>query len=142
MRGFHRSVRSAFGAAVIGTLATLSGCGGVTFAGRVVSGPANIATVVPATDPRLKGDTGVGGVSIELLDDKQNSYGSDVSSPDGTFAITVPTASAPTRPTIVRVTGPGISANDTTLYLPRGDSSILVNVRRDPNAAGPGTSGQ
>lgn len=90
----------------------------------------------------MKSDTGVGGVSIELMDDKQNSFGSDISSPDGTFAITVPTASAPTRPTTVRVTGPGISANETVLYLPRDGSSILVNVRRDPTATGPGTSGQ
>lgn len=51
MRSFHRVALATFVAAGLGSLISLSGCGGVTFAGRAVSGPASIATVVPATDP-------------------------------------------------------------------------------------------
>lgn len=142
MTKLRSTARVALLAMGIGLCGLLTGCGGVRFPGRVVAGPASIATVVPATDPRLKGEGGVGGVTVVLLDDKQNEYGSGVSAPDGAFEITVPTASAPTRPATVRVSGPGVAASDTLLYLPRDGSSILVNVRRDPSAAGAGTSGQ
>lgn len=134
-----RRIATSFAGIAIASV--LGACGGVTFAGRVVSGPATIATVVPATDPRLSNDTGVGGITVELLDDKENPYGSGVSAPNGTFSISVPTTSAPTRAAIVRATGPGISSGETLLYLPRDGSRVLVNVRKDPRSTVSGSSG-
>lgn len=121
-------------ATFLGLTGTLTGCGGVTYAGRVVSGPASIATVVPESDPRLDSATGVEGVLIEFKDEKQNLFGSGVSGADGKFAISIPTAEAPTRPTVVRSTGPGLVAGETTLYLPRSGGQLLINVKRSPGS--------
>ncbi len=136
------ALRAAAVSLSVAVCAALAGCGGVTFAGRVIAGPANIASVVPASDPRLESATGVGGVLIELKDEKQNLVGSGVSDLDGKFAISVPTANAPTRPTIVRSTGKGLQAAETTLYLPRDGSRLLVNVKDVPVASSDGAPRQ
>ena len=128
-------ITGALGPLFLGIAGTLAGCGGVTYAGRVVSGPASIATVVPESDPRLESATGVEGVLIEFKDEKQNLFGSGVSGVDGKFAISIPTADAPTRPTIVRSTGPGLVAGETTLYLPRSGGQLLINVKRAPGGS-------
>lgn len=113
--------------------AWLSGCGGVRYSGRVVVGPADIATVVPAADPRLTASEGVPGTLVEFLDDKGNRIGSDTSDATGAFGILVPVSDAPTRAITVRASGARVRASETLLYLPRDGGKILVNVAQTPS---------
>ncbi|MBX3361185.1 MAG: hypothetical protein KF912_08130 [Phycisphaeraceae bacterium] len=113
----------------------LTGCGSVGYSGRVVVGPADIAVVVPAEDPRLTTSEGVPGTLVEFLDDKGNRIGSATSGSKGEFGISVPVTNAPTRAVTVRASGAAVRASETSLYLPRDGGRVLVNVTKNPSNA-------
>ncbi|MCW5767160.1 MAG: hypothetical protein KIT19_00615 [Phycisphaeraceae bacterium] len=113
--------------------ACFAGCGGVSYSGRVVVGPADITVVVPAEDPRLTTSEGVPGTLVEFLDERGNRIGSATSGNKGEFGITVPVTNAPTRAVTVRASGSSVRASETSLYLPRDGGRVLVNVTKNPS---------
>ena len=125
-----------------GTLAvSASGCAASrAVQGRVLPGPAGIATVVQANDPRLS-EPGLGGVEIRLTDGSggMGSVAHAVSREDGSFSLRV-SESAMTRRLGLHAESDAIIAFHGTAHLPMDDRRLLVIVQPREQAGDGGTA--
>jgi hypothetical protein len=115
-------------------LTLLTGCNSIEIAGRVVSAPAGIPLVVPATDARIVEGQGVPGVRVDVLGEKGAVIATATSGPTGNFKLSMPSTGTPTGSVEVTARGSSIIPAKGTLYLPRDGSWILFNVQRNPTA--------
>lgn len=127
-------------AAVLLCGAVLTGCsGGYRVQGRVIEGSTSMALVVDSDDPRLQ-QPGVGGVAIDLMLDPRSlgrkPGGSEVSMPDGNFAVPISEFGAGVLEFQLGVTAyrNGFNPTETFVAMPNFNKRLLIMMTKGRNS--------
>ncbi|KAA0214328.1 MAG: hypothetical protein DYG94_07575 [Leptolyngbya sp. PLA3] len=110
----------------------LTGCGGMTVAGKVLPGEISYVGIVDHSDTRLK-ELGVGQVSLHIeppVGSGSGAIATATSKPDGSFKITIPTETWSTDRVQVRAMIDGYATARGLVYLPREGQSLLILMER------------
>lgn len=122
--------------------ALLGACSPYALQGRVVTGDVSYAALVDASDPRLTGGTGVGGVEIELWTDPEKPnrerVSSAVSDGDGSFSLRVDEVGAGflNYDCAIMTRGKGVEPVNHAFRLPPSSQRLLVIVKKGSGSSG------
>lgn len=126
-------------ATLLGGMLTACSGGVYRVQGRVIEGPRSMVLVVPDDDPRLQ-QPGVAGAAIDLMIDPQSlgrkPGGSEVSMPDGSFAVPVSQFGAGLLEFQLGVTAfrNGYSPTEQTVVMPNFNKRLLIMMIKGHNS--------
>ncbi|MCL4220393.1 MAG: hypothetical protein KJZ65_03385 [Phycisphaerales bacterium] len=110
----------------------LTGCGGMTVAGKVLPGTISYVGIVDHSDTRLK-ELGIGQVSLHIeppVGSGSGTIATATTKPDGSFKVNIPTEAWSTDRVQIRALAEGYATARGTVYLPREGQSLLILMER------------
>ncbi len=125
-------LRSARLTALTAAACLLTGCGGMTVAGKVLPGAISYVGIVDHSDTRLQ-ELGVGKVSLHIeppVGSGSGTIATATTKPDGSFKISIPTEAWSTDRVQIRALAEGYATARGTVYLPREGQSLLILMER------------
>lgn len=115
------------------TLLTLTACGTVQYAGKVIPGQIGRPITIDASDDRINNQPGIPDLQVTLYNESQGGQppkqlDQTTTDADGRFAFTLKPTYTPNGAVTVRVTGDHIYSARSKTYLPRDGQFMLFSV--------------